>query len=52
MDRRAFIAAVTGGLLAAPLADEAQRAAKVWRVGTVSGRIRSSDTDPQFVSDL
>jgi len=33
MDRRAFIAAVTGGLLAASLAAEAQKAAKVSRVG-------------------
>ncbi|HTK43684.1 MAG TPA: hypothetical protein VL287_19030 [Gemmatimonadales bacterium] len=33
MDRRAFIAAVTGGLLAAPLAVEAQPAGKVYRIG-------------------
>jgi putative ABC transport system substrate-binding protein len=33
MDRRAFIAAVTGGLLAAPLAAEAQTADRVYRVG-------------------
>ena len=32
MDRRAFIAGVTGGLLAAPLAAEAQPAGKVYRV--------------------
>ena len=33
VDRRAFIGTVAGGLLAAPLAAEAQRAGKVWRIG-------------------
>ena len=33
MERRAFIAAVTGGLLAAPLAAEAQHLARTYRVG-------------------
>src|SRR5712691_2954950 len=33
MDRRAFIGAMAGGLLAAPLAAEAQQAGKVWRIG-------------------
>ena len=33
MDRRAFIGTVAGGLLAAPLAAEAQQAGKVYRVG-------------------
>ncbi len=32
MDRRAFIGALTGGLLAAPLAAEAQPAGKVYRI--------------------
>jgi putative tryptophan/tyrosine transport system substrate-binding protein len=36
MERRAFIAAVTGGLLAAPLAAEAQPAGKPYRVGVLS----------------
>jgi putative ABC transport system substrate-binding protein len=36
MDRRAFIGTVTGGLLAAPLAAEAQQAGKVWRIGLLS----------------
>ena len=33
MDRRGFFVAVAGGLLAAPLASEAQPAGRVWRVG-------------------
>ena len=33
MDRRAFLATLTGGLLTAPLAAEAQQAGKVWRIG-------------------
>jgi len=35
MNRRVFLSAVTGGLLAAPLAAEAQVAGKVYRVGLV-----------------
>ena len=35
MDRRAFIGSLTGGLLAAPLAAEAQQAAKVARIGVL-----------------
>ena len=33
MNRRAFLRTLTGGLLAAPLAAEAQQPGKVWRVG-------------------
>jgi len=33
VERRAFIGTLAGGLLAAPLAAEAQQAGKVWRVG-------------------
>ena len=33
MDRRAFLATLTGGLLAAPLAAAAQQAGKVYRIG-------------------
>ena len=33
MDRRAFLANLTGSLLAAPLAAEAEQARKMWRVG-------------------
>ena len=35
MDRRVFIGALTGGLLAAPLAVEAQPAGKVYRIGVI-----------------
>jgi ABC-type uncharacterized transport system substrate-binding protein len=35
MDRRAFISRITVGLLAAPLAAEAQQASKVWRIGYI-----------------
>jgi len=33
VERRAFLGAVTGGLLAAPLAAEGQEAGKVWQIG-------------------
>src|SRR6266566_6507418 len=33
MERRAFIGVITGGLLAAPLAAEAQQAGKIFRIG-------------------
>jgi putative ABC transport system substrate-binding protein len=36
LDRRTFLSTVTLGLLAAPLAAEAQQAGKVWRVGYLS----------------
>jgi putative tryptophan/tyrosine transport system substrate-binding protein len=44
MDRRAFISGITGGLLAAPLAAEAQPAGKVYRIGFLSP---SSPSDPE-----
>ena len=40
MDRRAFISGIAGGLLAAPLAAEAQPAGKVYRIGRASCRER------------
>jgi len=43
MDRRAFIAAVTGSLLAAPLAAEAQQATKAPRIGFVEAGSRSAN---------
>jgi ABC-type uncharacterized transport system substrate-binding protein len=36
MDRRAFLGTLAGGLLAAPLAAEAQQAGTVWRIGLLS----------------
>jgi putative ABC transport system substrate-binding protein len=41
IDRRSFIGTLTGGLLAAPLATEAQQAAKIARIGFLSPRSRS-----------
>ena len=47
MERRAFIGAVTGGLLAAPLAAEAQSTGKLYRVGLVSlGSVDASRPSP------
>ena len=43
MDRRAFIGTLAGGLLAAPLAAEAQQAGKIWRVGVLI-----TSTSPQM----
>jgi putative ABC transport system substrate-binding protein len=42
IDRRAFISGATLGLLAAPLAAEAQQAGKVWRVGVLSSGSHSA----------
>jgi putative ABC transport system substrate-binding protein len=36
MPRRAFMAVIAGGLLAAPVAAQAQPAGKVWRIGVLS----------------
>ena len=46
MDRRRFIGAITGGLLAAPLAAEAQLGAGTWKVGFLSGGGRPPDGAP------
>ena len=35
MDRRSFIGTLAGGVLAAPLATEAQQAGKIWRIGVI-----------------
>jgi putative ABC transport system substrate-binding protein len=46
MDRRAFLGAVAGGLLAAPLAAEAQQAAKARRIGYLQGTSRDAQVHP------
>jgi putative tryptophan/tyrosine transport system substrate-binding protein len=43
MNRRAFIGTLTGGLLAAPLAAEAQQAARVFRIGYLTGNSIEKD---------
>src|ERR1700674_1646288 len=43
MDRRTVILAVGGSLLAAPFASHAQKPAKVWRIGFLSGGPRPAD---------
>ena len=42
IDRRTFIGSVVGGILAAPLAAEAQQAGKVYRIGYLSTPTRES----------
>jgi ABC-type uncharacterized transport system substrate-binding protein len=42
MDRRTFLGGLASGLLAAPLAVEAQQAGKVWRVGVLSSGSHSA----------
>jgi len=48
MDRRAFIGALGGGLLAAPLAAEAQPAGKVWRIGSIVGEATTPPGQGEF----
>ena len=43
MERRTFLALVSGSLLAAPLAAEAQPAAKMYRVGIIAAASPVSD---------
>ena len=42
MDRRTFVVTLTGGLLAAPLAAEAQQTQRLYRVGHLSGSGRGA----------
>jgi putative ABC transport system substrate-binding protein len=49
MDRRTFLGTLAGGLLAAPLAAEAQRAGKVYRVGTLHSASRE-DAVPRIAA--
>ncbi len=45
-----FIGILALGLLAAPLLTEAQQAGKVYRIGFLDFRLRSTTTDPRFVA--
>ncbi len=47
MNRRSFLTALSGGLLAAPLAAEAQPAAKVARIGYLTTHVASSPHLPE-----
>ena len=46
MDRRTVLRALGGTLLAAPFASHAQKPAKVWRIGFLSGGARPADGAP------
>jgi putative ABC transport system substrate-binding protein len=50
MDRRVFMGALTGGLLAVPLAAEAQPAAKVYRIGLL-GTVPLTDPGTSHIWD-
>jgi hypothetical protein len=43
MDRRAFLAAITGSVLGGPLADEAQPAGSVYRIGILGDKASDSN---------
>ncbi|MFI5373188.1 MAG: ABC transporter substrate-binding protein, partial [Candidatus Rokuibacteriota bacterium] len=47
MDRRVFLGVLTGGLLAAPLAAEAQQAAKVARIGYLATNLAANPHLPE-----
>ena len=51
-DRRGFIAAIVGGLLAAPLVVEAQQAAKIARIGYLATNPRAPEAFLQGLRDL
>jgi putative ABC transport system substrate-binding protein len=50
MPRRAFLASIAGGLLAAPLAAEGQQGRKVYRIGFLSGS--SADAAQSYVEQF
>jgi putative tryptophan/tyrosine transport system substrate-binding protein len=52
MDRRAFIGTVTGGLLAAPLAAEAQQSGKTYRIGFLGDFVAQTNPAPSFRQGL
>jgi hypothetical protein len=47
MDRRAFIGSLAGGIVAVPLAAEAQQTAKVARIGYLAGNLPLAPTCPR-----
>ena len=49
MNRRAFLSALSGSLLAAPLAAEAQQAGKVWRIGWLYEGVPPSPGAPSSI---
>ena len=49
MERRAFLGTLASGLLAAPLAAEAQRAAKIARIGYLAGNLAAN---PHMLAEL
>ncbi len=50
MRGRALSVSVAVGLLAGPLPAEAQQAGKVYRVGFLDFRLRSTTTDPRLIA--
>ena len=52
MDRRAFLGVITGGLLAAPFAAEAQQAAKIARIGWLGDRPATGPRLEAFLQGL
>jgi len=49
VERRAFLGTLASGLLAAPLAAEAQRAAKIARIGYLAGNLAAN---PHMLAEL
>src|SRR5262245_52982338 len=51
LGRRRFMAAIVGGILAAPLTTQAQQASKVYRIGLLATRPNPATFDP-FVAEM
>jgi len=52
VERRTFIGTLTGGLLAAPLAADAQQAGRVYRVGIVTRAAPSASDNSKVPQSL
>jgi putative ABC transport system substrate-binding protein len=52
VERRTFLGVIAGGLLAAPLAVEAQQAGKVWRIGYLTPAPAHNPLDDAFEQAL